>query len=215
MNKKQFSEACEKELSYGDFFYAIYDDFLPYNEYGFLKEHMETVMGWYIAPQINYNDTSNDDFYMVNSIFSNTRPAREQWTNQTDIQPFINITSKLYIDALMRVKCNFYIGAKEHYIHAPHIDYDFYNVGALFFVSDCDAPTYLADGTEIESKGNRILIFNAATPHSSSAPTNVPYRMTININYFGRGVRPDYLTNRPKPQPTIMSENYPFLDRRH
>lgn len=205
---------CKKEKSYGDFFCAVYDDFLPYHEFGALKEYMESNMGWHISPQINQNDVSNDDFYMVNSIFSNNRPAREQWTTQTDIQPFINITSKLYIDALMRVKCNFYIGAKEHYIHAPHIDYDIYNIGALFFVGDCDAPTYLADGTEIESKANRILIFNSATPHSSSAPTNVPYRMTININYFGRGVRSDYLYTRPKPQPTIMSENYPFLDRR-
>lgn len=213
MNKKQFLEMCKKEKSYGDFFYAVYDDFLPYHEFGSLKEHMESNMGWHISPQINYNDVSNNDFYMVNSIFSNSRLAREQWTSETDIEPFINITSKLYIDALMRVKCNFYVGAKEHYIHAPHIDYDIYNIGALFFVGDCDAPTYLADGTEIESKANRILIFNSATPHSSSAPTNVPYRMTININYFGRGVRPDYLFSRPKPQPTIMSENYPFLDR--
>lgn len=214
MNKNEFLETCKKETSYGDFFYAVYDEFLPWQEFGHMKDYMESEMGWIIAPSINYNDVSNNDFYMVNSIFNNERLARDQWNTSTNVEPFTALASKLYINALMRIKCNFYVSAKEHYIHAPHIDYAYYTVGALFFLSDCDAPTYLADGTEIESKANRILIFNSATPHSSSAPTNVPYRMTINFNYFGRGINPIYLRNRPRSQPTMVSENYPFLDDR-
>ena len=215
MDKAQFLELCKKQKSFGDFFYAVYDDFLPYQEFGAVKEYMENDMGWYISPQINHNDLSNNDFYMVNSVFSVERPPREQWSTRINLDPFIAIASKLQIDALMRIKCNFYVGAKEHYIHAPHIDYDQYNVGALFFPGNCNAPTYLADGTEIESKENRVLIFNSATPHSSSSPTDVPYRMTINFNYFGRGVHPHYLNNRPKHRPTMMSKNYPFLDPLH
>ena len=136
--------------------------------------------------------------------------AREQWSNKVNIDPFVAITSKLHIDALMRIKANLYASSYEHTIHAPHIDYDLFHVGALFYVTDCDAPTYMADGTEIESKANRLVIFNAANPHSSSAPTNVPYRITININYFGAGANESFLRDHPKGIPTIMSENYPF-----
>jgi len=210
MNKKQFLEACKKQQSHGEFFYAVYDDFLPYEEFGALRDYMELGTGWQLSPQINANDISNNDFYMVSLIYNNNAPAREQWSTKENIQVYLNITSKLYIDAIMRVKANLYIGAKEHYIHAPHIDYDFYNVGALFFPQDCNAPTYLADGTEIESKANRILIFNSATPHASSSPTDVPYRMTINFNYFGRGVHPNYIKTRSKHIPTIKSDNYPL-----
>lgn len=211
MNKEQFLVACKKENSYGDCFYAAYDNFLPYQEFGLLKDYMSHRIGWHISGKINCNDVSNKDFYLVNSIFNNQRYAREQWSKDTDINPFINITSKIHIDALMRIKANLYIGSNVNDIHAPHIDYEFFNIGALFYVTNCDAPTYMADGTGIESKENRLLIFNAATPHSSSAPTDTSYRMTININYFGGGIDKNYMRDHPNSIPTIQSKNYPFI----
>jgi len=210
MNKEQFLEKCKKEQSYGDCFYAVYDNFLPYQEYGYLKDYLNSAFGWNLSSKINYNDTSNNDFYLATLIYSNQEPARQQWATNVNIDPFINITSKLHVDALMRIKANLYAGSSKPKIHAPHVDYPFFHIGALFYVTDCDAPTYMADGMEIESKENRLLIFNSAAPHSSSAPTNVSYRITININYFGKGVIPDYILNHNNSIPTIMSENYPF-----
>jgi len=210
MNKEQFFKACEKEKSFGECFYAVYDNFLPYQEFGYLKDYATNALGWTISSKINYNDTSNNDFYLTSLVYSNERRAREQWANHVDVDAFTNITSKIHIDALMRVKANLYASSSESKIHAPHVDYPLFHIGALFYVTDCDAPTYMADGTEIESKENRLLIFNAATPHSSSAPTNVPYRITININYFGAGVQPNYIMGHNNSIPTIISNNYPF-----
>lgn len=210
MNKEEFLKACKKENSYGDCFYSVYDEFLPYQEFGLLQEYMLSDLGWHLSSKINNNDTSNKDFYFATQIYDNTKYAREQWTNKYEINPFINITSKIYIDALMRVKANLYISSDKNDIHAPHIDYPFFNVGALFYVTNCNAPTYMADGTAIESKANRLLIFNASTPHSSSAPTDTSYRITININYFGSGVNQDYIQQRSNSLPTLQSDNYPF-----
>ena len=210
MNKEQFMEACKTEKSYGDCYYAVYDNFLPYQEFGLLKDYMESRLGYTLSGKINYNDTSNSDFYLARIVYHNEVPAREQWNPQVDIDPFINISSKLHVEALLRIKANLYAGSKEINIHAPHVDYDFPHTGALFYVTDCDAPTYLADGTEVESKANRLLIFNSGTPHSSSAPTNVPYRITINFNYFGAGPQPRYLLSSSNHLPTMMSNNYPF-----
>ncbi len=209
MNKEQFLEACKNENSHGACFYSVYDEFLPYREFGLLQDTMLTL-GWTISGKINQNDTSNKDFYLVKSIYSNERYAREQWSSNVNIDPFLSITNKIHVDALMRIKANLYMGSNINSIHAPHIDYPFFHIGALFFVFDCDAPTYMADGTEIESKKNRLLIFNAATPHSSSAPTDTLYRMTININYFGAGVNQEYIRNHSNSIPTLQSENYPF-----
>jgi|TARA_R100001460_G_scaffold105442_2_gene152036 hypothetical protein len=210
MNKEQFLEACKKEKSFGECFYAVYDNFLPYQEFGLLKDYTNGGLGWRISSKINYNDTSNNDFYLTSLVFSNERTAREQWANDVHVDAFTNITSKIHIDALMRIKANLYASSAESKIHAPHVDYSLFHIGALFYVTDCDAPTYMADGTEIESKENRLLIFNASTPHSSSAPTNVPFRITININYFGAGVQPGYIMGHTNSIPTIISDNYPF-----
>jgi len=210
MNKEQFFEACKNQESYGECFYSVYDEFLPYQEFGMLKDYMSHRMGWHISGKINCNDLSNKEFYLVNSIYNNKRYATKQWSVDTELDPFINITSKIYIDALMRLKANLYMGSNSLNIHAPHIDYPMFNMGALFFVTNCDAPTYMSDGTEVESKENRLLIFNASSPHSSSSPTDVPYRITININYYGKGVNSEYMMNHPSGIPTIQSENYPF-----
>ena len=155
------------------------------------------------------HDTSNEDFYLAKVIFSVQDYAKEQWRNDVNIDPFINLSSKIHINALMRIKANLYVRTGDHNIHAPHIDYEMFHQGALFYVTTCDAPTYMADGTEIEAIENRLLVFNAATPHSSSSPTNVPYRITININYFGAGPRYDFIRDRPNSLPTFASENYP------
>ena len=210
MNKKEFLEACKKQKYFGECYYAVYDNFLPYQEFGALQDYVFGPLGWHVSSKINVNDTSNKDFYFATTIFHNQEYARRQWNPNENVDPFLKITSKLYIDALMRIKANLYIGSTENKIHAPHIDYDLHHTGALFFVTDCDAPTYLADGTEIESKANRVLISNPAIPHSSSAPTNVPYRVTININYFGLGVNRDYIADHHNSIPTLKSDNYPF-----
>lgn len=211
MNKKEFLEECKKQNSHGECFYAVYDEFLSHQEFGLLQDYMLYRLGWHLSGKINCHDKSNKDFYFATTIFNNQRYATEQWSKSVDINPFLNITSKMHIDALMRIKANLYIGSSVNDIHAPHIDYDFFHIGALFYPFDCDAPTYMADGTGIESKANRLLIFNAATPHSSSAPTDTSYRMTININYFGRGVDRLYMRDHPNSIPTVQSENYPFI----
>ena len=93
-------------------------------------------------------------------------------------------------------------GKVEH--HAPHRDSEFKHQGALFYLTTCDAPTTMADGTEIESIENRLLLFDPTSMHSSSSPTNAPFRVTINFNYFGAGVNQEYKdVEMSNPLPTI------------
>ena len=52
MNKEQFFEACKNQESYGECFYSVYDEFLPYQEFGMLKDYMSHRMGWHISGKI-------------------------------------------------------------------------------------------------------------------------------------------------------------------
>ena len=209
MDKKEFLEKCKEQNFHGECYYAVWDNFLPLQQFGLLKDYMTSQMGWTISGKINAHDVSNDDFYLASVIYNVEKYAKQQWSNDNDIDPFLNITSKIHINALMRIKANLYLRSTHNSIHAPHVDYEAPHQGALFYVTTCDAPTYMADGTEVEAIENRLLIFNSATPHSSSAPTNVPYRITINVNYFGAGPKLDYLSFMPNSIPTFTSDNYP------
>ena len=208
MNKETFLKKSKEMQSFGEPFYAVWDNFLPYQEFGLLKDYLTSGMNWSISVKINSNDVSNSDFYLSKLVFDNNAVAHEQWNKHLYLEPFLNLTSKLHINALVRLKANLYVKGNEPYIHAPHVDYDFYHQGALFYVTACDAPTYMTDGTEIESKENRLLLFNPATPHSSSTPTNAPYRITINMNYFGAGPQKNYLHNASNSLPTFTSKNF-------
>ena len=148
---------------------------------------------------------------MATMIYHHENGARNEWTKGIDEQPFINISSKLHMISLLRMKANLYVPSmKGPYIHAPHVDYDFGHQGALFFVTTCDAPTYMFDGTPIESIENRLLLFNPGTPHASSAPTNVPFRITININYLGQGIHASNFEVLKNINPVLVGGKPPF-----
>ena len=175
-------------------YYVAYDDFLNPQDFGALKQHLGPGgdFPWKLSPRINSNDQKNDDMYFATLIYHS---YDDGWYNDIDRRFFKIITSKLYIESLFRIKCNLYFPSKSGKVqhHASHKDANFKHQGALFYLTTCDAPTTMADGTEIESIENRLLLFDPATQHFSSSPTNSPYRVTINFNYFGAGIQQEYM----------------------
>ena len=189
-------------------YYIVYDNFLPAHEFGDLKSYLgpDGLFPWTLSGRINAMQTENEQHYFATNVFHSNHPPREQWNNGVDLSKFFYITSKLYVDGFQRIKANLYFPSNTGKVthHAPHVDSDFKHNGALFFTQTCNAPTTMYDGTEIESVENRLLLFDPTTPHSSSSPTNAPYRVTINTNYFGAGIQPNYQRGMTNPTPTLV-----------
>ena len=187
-------------------YYIVYDDFLKADEFGHIKGYLgpDGEFPWKLGSRINNNDQRNDDMYFATNIYH----SYSGWTNNTNTKIFEFISSKIHIEALYRIKANMYFPSKTGKVihHAPHIDADFYHQGALFFLTTCDAPTTMADGTPIESIENRLLLFDPVTDHSSSSPTNAPFRQTINFNYFGAGIHDSFKDRMTNPIP-VLSKN--------
>lgn len=185
-------------------YYIVYDNFLNSQEYGTIKQYLDASGGypWKLSGRININDENNSDMYFATLNYHSYEGG---WLPDISQDVFQLLTSKLYIESLFRVKSNLYFpsrsGKVEH--HAKHKDTNFKHQGALFYLTTCDAPTTMADGTEIEAVENRLLLFDATSMHSSSSPTNAPYRITININYFGSGVRDEYKNAMPNSIPVL------------
>ena len=188
--------------------YVLYDNFLPANEFGELANMLgpSGSFPWRLSGRININDTKNDDMYFATLMFHAPDRFDRQWKNIPYLEPFLNLTSKINICRLHRIKANMYFksqsGKVEH--HAMHQDARFPHSGALFYLQDCDAPTIMECGTEIESKANRLLLFDPTRPHASSSPTNVPFRVTININFWGHDIHEEYKHNMINPIPKII-----------
>lgn len=177
-------------------YYVVYDNFLNAEEYGVIKQHLGPGGGfpWKLGPRINNNDQTNEDMYFATMVYHS---YQDGWQPDINSYPFQTITSKIHIESLFRIKSNLYFPSKTEKVHhhAPHRDSNFKHQGALFFLTTCDAPTTMADGTQIDSVENRLMLFDPTSMHSSSSPTNTPYRVTVNFNYFGAGIRGDYKAN--------------------
>jgi uncharacterized metal-binding protein len=54
------------------------------------------------------------------------------------------------------------------------------------YLNDNDGYTLLEDGTKIEAKSNRIVIFDGTTQHCGTTCTDENKRITLNLNYIGK-----------------------------
>ena len=197
--------------------YVIYDNFLPLNEFGGLSQMLgpNGNFPWKLSGRINNNDAKNDDMYFATLMFHSYDEYNQQWKNHEYLDPFFNLTSKLNIWGLHRIKANMYFKSQSGKVesHAMHVDADFPHNGALFYLQDCDAPTIMECGTEIESKANRLLFFDPTKGHASTSPTDVPFRVTINMNYWGNGIQPEYERRMINPIPTIIEPKPKTLNK--
>jgi hypothetical protein len=165
--------------------YEVVDNFLDEKYFTELEKNIakpNSKMPWFWEPSVTGNSDEKECsklFYMTHSFYENNLPT----SNLLD--KFFPLFTKLgEIGALIRVKANFYPNTEILYEHPMHVDYSFHNTGAILSMNTCDGYTKLEDGTKINSVANRLLIFDASTPHCSTTTTNIPARINININFI-------------------------------
>ena len=161
----------------------IIDDFLPLEHY---KEVWDIVTGpefpWYLAPKgdpSQYEDAS-DNIQFVHPIYYDYKPV-------TDEAPALvgKIIRKLNPYALTRIKLNCTPKTDTIKEFDFHIDEENHKGNtAIYYLNDNDGYTIFEDGTKVESKGNRIVIFPGTLKHAGSTCTNQCVRMVLNINYI-------------------------------
>ena len=95
------------------------------------------------------------------------------------------LSRKLNMQGILRAKINCYSRTES----LRHSNWHFDNKGnkewkvAIFYINDNDGYTELKDGEKIQSKRNRLLLFNGNIEHRSTNCTDEKRRVNININY--------------------------------
>jgi hypothetical protein len=161
--------------------YKIIDNFLEEEYFKNISVMTTSYFPWFMQERTSGEgdeDRDKENLYFTHMFF-----FESDWKSafHNIVRPILN---KLDIKSLIRVKGNLYTKTNELFIHNKHVDFNYKHQGALYYVNDNNGFTILNDGTKIESKKNRLLLFDSSTPHQSTTCTNVPFRINININYF-------------------------------
>ena len=90
---------------------------------------------------------------------------------------------KLNIKKLMRVKANFTEKKDKNYESKMHIDFQDCTT-AIFYLNTNNGHTKFRGLNKIESKKNRVVIFDSNLYHCSMDCTDEPYRIVFNFNYI-------------------------------
>jgi len=88
------------------------------------------------------------------------------------------------IKSLLRIRANYFQNTSTLHEYDMHIDYKFHHTAAILSLNTCDGYTKLKDGTKIDSVANRMLFFDAGSPHCSTTTTNKNARFNLIVNYL-------------------------------
>lgn len=159
--------------------HLVIDDFLPKEYFKVIKDLFteNENFHWHLKNFVSKED-AGDGFFFQHVFYEGNH------VNSDAFGHFEMMLKQMQCRSLLRLKANLYTKTPEIVEHGSHVDYDFPHRGALFFINNNNGVTILEDGTRIESKENRILLFNSAAPHQSTTCSDENYRITLNINYF-------------------------------
>ena len=160
--------------------YQIQDEALD----SFDFENIKTLISgsnfpWFYGAYVANKDEISNDFYFTHIIYENhnLNSSKETWNV---ISPLLK---HIRPRAIIRIKVNAYPNVGKLVEHGEHTDYPFEHKGALYSLNNCNGYTKIGDN-KIDSKENRLLLFDSSKPHSSTTCTDAKIRFNININYL-------------------------------
>lgn len=138
--------------------------------------------------QIDFYSQNPDkvyDYQFTHLFYNDNRP----YSNKFElVEPILSL---LPLISLIRIKANLTLHYQSIEKFGLHTDVNVENselypnlFTALFYLNTNDGYTYFEDGTTIESKENRLVIFPNYLKHGATTTTN-KYRSVINFNFVG------------------------------
>jgi hypothetical protein len=159
----------------------VFDNFLEKSYFSEI-EKMITMheLPWYTTRDISNEGQFFDNlYYQTHTFFEDYKILSLQYFNK--LLPFLQ---QLNVKALIRMRANMYAGREKLTVHGWHVDYNYENKTALLYINDNDGFTEFEGEGKVESKANRLVIFDSNKKHRSTNCTNSYARYNININYF-------------------------------
>ena len=84
---------------------------------------------------------------------------------------------------LVRAKANLYLQKDSVQVQDMHTDFPFDCNAGCYFVNSNNGYLSFEDGTKIDAKKGRVVLFNGFTKHAAAYCSDEKSRVTINFNY--------------------------------
>ena len=94
------------------------------------------------------------------------------------------LLDKLNVVSLMRIKANLNVATTEHITREFHTDFKVKCTTAIAYMNNNNGYTLFEDGTKVESKENRVVMFDSQMRHAGIPCTDEKRRVVINFNFI-------------------------------
>jgi hypothetical protein len=158
--------------------HKVIDDYLPSEQHTSLKNLMESDnFPWFFNKGKVFETDKLFDYQFLH-IFYNENKINSNYFDL--LNPLIKELKPL---SLIRIKANLNPITNKLVVSDEHTDQAFKCKAAIYYVNSNNGYTMIGD-KKIDSKENRIVLFNANEKHYGTNSTNCNNRMVINFNYF-------------------------------
>lgn len=191
----------------------IIDDIFDVDQYENLKQMIfSETFPWFYGNTSYKNQDETEDLYSFEHLVMDNGKKNSEICNVTDFLLKSRLKKIIKQDFLVfRIRLGMITKENEKFRHVPHVDHPFPHFTGLIYFNDCDADTeiyheqydmdskitikeYLEQklnsnvslDRSVESKENRLVLFDGLKYHSSSTPTDVKRRVVLNFNYVYR-----------------------------
>jgi hypothetical protein len=165
--------------------YKIIDNVLSNSVADEIINHFigNAMFPWYYNHTVVPNDNPNDLYnYQLTHTFYN------QYAVCSSFFPIISpLVQYLNPESIIKIKANLNPRTEVRHTFDYHTDFNSKSDDrktAIYYVNSNDGVTILADGTEIESIANRLVIFDQKISHTGTTCTDQKVRCVINLNYI-------------------------------
>ena len=163
----------------------VVDNFLPQADFKFAQSLiMDYGFPWMwndsVTKEVGLADPN--EFQFVHLFYDPLSGVVTDYPRWIDIiKPY---GDRMNLTSLMRIKANLNIGTKEYLTREFHTDFNVKCTTAIAYMNNNNGYTLFEDGTKVESKENRVVIFDSQMRHAGIPCTDKKRRVVINFNFI-------------------------------
>ena len=163
----------------------VVDNFLPEEDFKLAQLLiMDYGFPWMwndsVTKEVGKSDPS--EFQFVHSFYDPLSGVATNYPRWLEIvKPYADRMNAI---SLMRIKANLNVATTEHITREFHTDFKVKCTTAIAYINNNNGYTLFEDGTKVESKENRVVIFDSQIRHAGIPCTDEKRRVVINFNFI-------------------------------
>ena len=133
-----------------------------------------------VTKDVGYSDP--DEFQFIHLFYHPMSGVVTDYPRWLEIiKPYAD---RMNAVSLMRIKANLNVATPEYITREFHTDFSVKCTTAIAYMNDNNGYTLFEDGTKVQSKENRVVIFDSQMRHAGIPCTDEKRRVVINFNFI-------------------------------